>query len=115
MFANKRRLKHLCFISVFFALVAMIGLMVVFLTSPADAGADQYIKITNYVKYYDQFGSYCSNLSYTRRELTPVVYNGYGHYYNYHIMGQSGHTNHSWWIVGHRSINTTINVADCNT
>ncbi len=97
------------------SLVMMIGLMVVFFTEPAEAGADEKIRVKNVVKYYDDFDNYCPNLSYTRITLEPVVYNGYGHYYNYHIMGNSGHTSHSYQIVSWVTIHTTFTVASCNT
>ena len=39
----------------------------------------------------------------------PVVYNGYGHYYNYHIMGQSGHPNgHGYLVTGKYVIHTVF-------
>ena len=96
------------------SLVMMIGIMVVSFTEPAEAGADQYKRIINHVKYYDVWGSYCSNLSYTDRFLTPVVYNGYGHYYNYHIIGNSGHPNgHGSWVSGTYTIYTTYTVSGC--
>ena len=90
--------------------------MVVSFTEPAKADADEYIEVTNHITYYDVGGSECTNLSTTVISLEPVVYNGYGHYYNYHIMGNSGHNNgHGSWIVSWITIYTTYTVASCNT
>ena len=112
MNVTKRRLEDALLVVGVLAFV--FGLYGAF-TEPAEAGADQKVRIINHVKYYDQFNNYCSNLSYTRQILTLVVYNGYGHYYNYHIMGSPGHPNgHSYWIVGTRTIYTTIQVASCH-
>ena len=98
------------------SLVMMIGLMVVSFTEPAEAGADEYIEVTNHITYYDVGGSECTNLSGTVKSLEPVVYNGYGHYYNYHIMANSGHNNgHGSQITGWVTIYTTIQVDSCNT
>ena len=82
----------------------------------ADAGANEKVKIINYIKYYDAGGAYCANLSGPVTSYEPVVYNGYGHYYNYHIMGQLGHPNgHGWITVGTYVIHTTIQLSSCNT
>ena len=94
MFAVNGRLKATLLVIGILAVVSL-GMYATF-TEIAEAGADQKVKIINHVKYYDDFGNYCANLSYTRQILTPVVYNGYGHYYNYHIMGNPGHTSHSY-------------------
>ncbi len=80
----------------------------------AEAGADEKVKIINYIKYYDVGGAYCTTKRVTSYET--VVYDGYGHYYNYHIMGQSGHPNgHGWITVGTYVIHTTIQLSSCNT
>ena len=98
------------------SLVMMIGIMIVSFTEPAKADADEYIKVTNHITYYDVGGSECTNLSTTVPSLEPVVYNGYGHYYNYHIMGNSGHNNgHGSLITGSVTIYTTIQVDSCYT
>ena len=98
------------------SLVMMIGIMVVSFTEPAEAGADELMEVTNHITYYDVGGSECTNLSGTIRYTDPIVYNGYGHYYNYHIMGNSGHNNnHGSWIVSWITIHTTYTVASCNT
>ena len=97
-------------------LVMMIGIIVVSFTEPAEAGADEWVRIINHVKYYDVGGAYCSNLSYTANTLEPVVYDGYGHYYNYHIMGNSGHPNgHGSIIKATYVIQTSIQVDSCHT
>ena len=114
MFAAKRWSKNVWFVLGLFTLVFMLGLMVVFFAPPADAGADEKVKIINYIKYYDVGGAYCTTKRVTSYET--VVYNGYGHYYNYHIMGQSGHPNgHGWITVGTYVIHTTIQLSSCNT
>ena len=101
-------MKNLRFVFGLFSLVVMLVLVAVFFTPTAKAGADEKIRIKNVVKYYDDFDNYCANLSYTRITLEPVVYNGYGHYYNYHIIGNPGHTSHSYQIVSWVTIYTTI-------
>ena len=109
----KERFKTL----VFAVSLLTIGLVGNFppLLFEAEAGADKKIKVTNHIKYKDAGGSYCSNLATTVVSYEPVVYNGYGHYYNYHIMGNSGHTSHSYQIVSWVTIHTTFTVASCNT
>ena len=108
----KERFKTL----VFAVSLLTIGLVGNFppLLFEAEAGADKKVKIINYIKYYDAGGSYCSTKRVNSYE--PVVYNGYGHYYNYHIMGQSGHPNgHGWLKVGTYVIYTTIQISSCYT
>ena len=110
----KERFKTL----VFAVSLLTIGLVGNFppLLFEAEAGADKKIKVTNHIKYKDAGGSYCSNLATTVVSYEPVVYNGYGHYYNYHIMGQSGHPNgHGWLTAGQVTINTTFTIDSCYT
>ena len=110
----KERFKTL----VFAVSLLTIGLVGNFppLLFEAEAGADKKIKITNYIKYYDAGGAYCANLSGPVTSYEPVVYNGYGHYYNYHIMGQSGHPNgHGYLVTGKYVIHTVFNISSCYT
>lgn len=69
----------------------------IFTTNLAKAGATEYLKVTNVfeVRTATEFCGYVRWVSYE-----PVVGNGSGHYYDYHIMNQPGHTSHGWSIVG---------------
>ena len=97
------------------SLVMMTGIMVVSFTELAEADADELIKVKNNISVYDVGGAYCANLSGPVTSYEPVVYNGYGHYYNYHIMGNSGHNNgHGNIIKSTVVFDTTIQVDSCN-
>ena len=113
MFVTKGRLAvALLVIGVLAVVFGMYGAF----TEPAEAGADEYVRVTNHIRYYDVGGAYCANLSRTVVSYEPVVYNGYGHYYNYHIMGNSGHPNgHGSRVTGAVTIWPTIQIDSCHT
>ena len=63
-------------------------------------GADEVVHVTTTFKAVHN-DTVCGYIPW--RTLEPVVGNGSGHYYDYHIMNQPGHTSHSYSIVGYLS------------
>ena len=107
-------------IGVFKGIAVVLVLLVAFaffpsLTQQVDAGADEVIRVTQHERYYDANGEFCSNRSHWIRVYTPVVHNGYGHYYNYHIEGQAGHLDgHGTIVTGRYSIYNNHTVPTCH-
>ncbi len=101
------------------ALIILFGLLLImmgFPTKNVKADADEVVRVTTvyHFKVGDENHTYkdCSSVPFVTDE--PVVEDGTGHYYNYHIMNAPGHESHGSTVVGRLRFDFDYFVPDCH-
>lgn len=110
MFSDKLMLTTLII------LFGLLLIMVAFPTKDVKADADEVIEVTTVLHFKvgdeNHTYEYCSSARFVTEE--PVVGNGTGHYYNYHIMNAPGHEAHSSTVVRRVRFDLDYFVPDCH-